>query len=707
MFRKVLFGVVLGAAFLQASAQDPDEQILRLHAEGKLAEAVELCIQEAPYSTVAKYFLGEYYCHGIPGILEAIPARGREYYVKAFREIRDWYGAGASPREIRWAARCIEFGENDPETAKTWYLKAAKAGDTNSLPRILTYLEHQQITAEELEDIPIPEEMLTLEQKALLGILFLESWKKGDQGKAILFEAARAGHPKALARVAVLYYTGGYGMAQDWEKALQFMEEAVKKGIPAQELPLDEVRERVVQIRQKRYEDALQPPPVMPGDGYPGKRLPYPVSSDLQPWLERFNLTAGWFQRDDVHAKFLKSRGTDEVMTNAIPYLLYTPPKVRDPVPILIYFGGTGEHGTNLVDQFHQTAIFSKITDTEFQKKHPCYLFAPMVPKNSSLRCYKESSSDMADLVCDALYAIIRDAENPPVDINRMYLTGLSYGGSAAYTFPFGYPGRFAASLPVAGNASKEDVPENQIYNIWLLFNEDRYNTTETARRTVREIKAKVERQGGEFRASSFPGKDHNAWDKAWREDSVWDWLFSKTADGKPVPRIHDRLFEKCVICKSSHHEGFSIEPLDELPALRPIRQPGPVVVAPVCGRHDADPWGGQNPEFRSTACRLPRSDRVGGGYLARDDYFGGGGVFAAGARRTDDPFCDASADLLDDYGHQRSSGYEFGEYRVANALCRVVPGNFGCGTRQMFGRLPDRQDVRASGVVGIGCSPR
>ena len=538
MFRKVLFGVVLGAAFLQASAQDPDEQILRLHAEGKLAEAVELCIQEAPYSTVAKYFLGEYYCHGIPGILEAIPARGREYYVKAFREIRDWYGAGASPREIRWAARCIEFGENDPETAKTWYLKAAKAGDTNSLPRILTYLEHQQITAEELEDIPIPEEMLTLEQKALLGILFLESWKKGDQGKAILFEAARAGHPKALARVAVLYYTGGYGMAQDWEKALQFMEEAVKKGIPAQELPLDEVRERVVQIRQKRYEDALQPPPVMPGDGYPGKRLPYPVSSDLQPWLERFNLTAGWFQRDDVHAKFLKSRGTDEVMTNAIPYLLYTPPKVRDPVPILIYFGGTGEHGTNLVDQFHQTAIFSKITDTEFQKKHPCYLFAPMVPKNSSLRCYKESSSDMADLVCDALYAIIRDAENPPVDINRMYLTGLSYGGSAAYTFPFGYPGRFAASLPVAGNASKEDVPENQIYNIWLLFNEDRYNTTETARRTVREIKAKVERQGGEFRASSFPGKDHNAWDKAWREDSVWDWLFSKTADGKPVPRM-------------------------------------------------------------------------------------------------------------------------------------------------------------------------
>ena len=80
-------------------------------------------------------------------------------------------------------------------------------------------------------------------------------------------------------------------------------------------------------------------------------------------------------------------------------------------------------------------------------------------------------------------------------------------------------------------------LPIIAVFNVWLIFNEDKYNTTESRKRTVREIKEKIGQQGGDFRVSSFPGADHNAWDKAWREDVVWDWLFSKTADGNPIPR--------------------------------------------------------------------------------------------------------------------------------------------------------------------------
>ena len=80
----------------------------------------------------------------------------------------------------------------------------------------------------------------------------------------------------------------------------------------------------------------------------------------------------------------------------------------------------------------------------------------------------------MADLVCDAMYAVINAAKNPRVDTNRIYLTGLSYGGSAALTFPFGYPGRFAASLPVAGYAGECSVPDEKPGNIWMLYIEGR-----------------------------------------------------------------------------------------------------------------------------------------------------------------------------------------------------------------------------------------
>jgi hypothetical protein len=140
----------------------------------------------------------------------------------------------------------------------------------------------------------------------------------------------------------------------------------------------------------------------------------------------------------------------------------------------------------------------------------------------------------MADLLCDAMYAVIRSATNPRVDTNRLYLTGLSYGGSAAWTFSFGYPGRFAASLPVAGFSEAFSVPDEKPGNIWLLYNESEFKT-EDDRSALAEVARVVKERGGEFRMSSFPDVGHNAWDKAWREDSVWEWMFSKRTDACTV----------------------------------------------------------------------------------------------------------------------------------------------------------------------------
>jgi hypothetical protein len=40
---------------------------------------------------------------------------------------------------------------------------------------------------------------------------------------------------------------------------------------------------------------------------------------------------------------------------------------------MIIYFGGLGEHGTDLGKQFRQTKVFEKVADLNFQKRHPCY----------------------------------------------------------------------------------------------------------------------------------------------------------------------------------------------------------------------------------------------------------------------------------------------------------------------------------------------
>ena len=132
------------------------------------------------------------------------------------------------------------------------------------------------------------------------------------------------------------------------------------------------------------------------------------------------------------------------------------------------------------------------------------------------------------------MYAVIQKAKSPPVDTNRLYLTGLSFGGSVAYELPCLYRGRFAASIPVSSFQSAFMIPKTSPGNYWFLYNEDSYQT-ESAKKSLADLERTVRERGGDFRVATFPDIGHDAWSKAWREDRIWDWMFSKTADGSPA----------------------------------------------------------------------------------------------------------------------------------------------------------------------------
>ena len=95
---------------------------------------------------------------------------------------------------------------------------------------------------------------------------------------------------------------------------------------------------------------------VCPGNGYPGKLTAYEESPELKRGMERFGLESGWFRRDAIDP--MKHRvDPRKCPVNELPYLLYRPEPGRKPVPMVLYFGGTGEHGTNLVDQLSSAFI--------------------------------------------------------------------------------------------------------------------------------------------------------------------------------------------------------------------------------------------------------------------------------------------------------------------------------------------------------------
>ena len=96
---------------------------------------------------------------------------------------------------------------------------------------------------------------------------------------------------------------------------------------------------------------------IRPGHGYPGRLETYDTTPELQRQMARFDLTAGWFRRDSLPPEAEYYCNPAGCPANELPYLLFSPGRGRRPVPMVLYFGGTGEHGTNLVDQLSSTFI--------------------------------------------------------------------------------------------------------------------------------------------------------------------------------------------------------------------------------------------------------------------------------------------------------------------------------------------------------------
>ena len=271
-----------------------------------------------------------------------------------------------------------------------------------------------------------------------------------------------------------------------------------------------------------------------PGFGYPGTLKRIDSGASLSRELSSFHLFPYSFAWDSIDPSAYRIN-PKRCPSTELKFALFVPSKRSTPLPLVIYFGGLGETGNRFEQLFHQQGFFKKFTSEEFQKRHPCYILAPLIPDGGQL-CSgaPESPSNLSALVCDAMYAVIRQMKPSSVNTNRLYATGLSAGGNWAYALLSAYPGRFAAAVPIVGYQSPSMIPSSKPGNYWALFNE-RIPRYEEYKLGVEAVASRVRDQGGDFRYSVFPADGHNAWDAAWTEDGVWDWMFSKTANGKPV----------------------------------------------------------------------------------------------------------------------------------------------------------------------------
>lgn len=177
--------------------------------------------------------------------------------------------------------------------------------------------------------------------------------------------------------------------------------------------------------------------------------------------------------------------------------------------PLLLFLHGSGERGSDIA----RVKVHGPPKYADTHADFPFILISPQLPADEDW-----DTAKLDRILKHALATL-------PVDPDRVYLTGLSRGGHAAWRWAAAEPERFAAVAPVAGRGDPaiacalKDVP------IWALHGDrDDVVTPEGSFAMARAIRACGGRQS---RLTIYPDLGHNAWDPAYADPALYLWLLS------------------------------------------------------------------------------------------------------------------------------------------------------------------------------------
>lgn len=198
-----------------------------------------------------------------------------------------------------------------------------------------------------------------------------------------------------------------------------------------------------------------------------------------------------------------------------------------DKLPIIIFHHGVGERGDG----------------SEESLKRILNIALPKVLKegrelNAIVICPQHTTGDIefdrGNIEASPIKKILDYVQSwPNVDLNRIYVTGLSMGSRAVFKYVFFFPQIIAAAWAVAIKSSF--TPNNKaIKGLPVLIESNEGDSPFELTGIVTWlaiVKAKLELKIGS-------GNSHNSWDKSYNNQENYDWLFSQTKEVIPPPEI-------------------------------------------------------------------------------------------------------------------------------------------------------------------------
>ena len=218
-------------------------------------------------------------------------------------------------------------------------------------------------------------------------------------------------------------------------------------------------------------------------------------------------------------------------MGRKLPYRLMKPAKIEEgkSYPLILFLHGGGENGSD--NDLHLFIGAEDFAKPENREKHPCFALFPQCPSGShwALRDMRSRGGDSADKTPDPLdlsiVLIDKLMTELPIDMDRIYVTGLCTGGVGTWAAIQRHPEYFAAAIPICGGGDKNQAEKLKNMPLWA-FHGDKDPVVPVAD-TIHSIEALIE-AGGKPKMTIYPGVRHNSWSATYGNPEVLDWLFEQ-----------------------------------------------------------------------------------------------------------------------------------------------------------------------------------
>ena len=187
-------------------------------------------------------------------------------------------------------------------------------------------------------------------------------------------------------------------------------------------------------------------------------------------------------------------------------------PETKTPIPLIIFLHGSGERGTD-VEKAMVHGPLKYVNNNTLD----AFILAPQCPENT----YWESES---------LFQLIQKIckENPNIDTQRIYLTGLSMGAWGVWNLAFAHPEMFAAIVPIAGFVDRVPMVENcKIKHIPTHIYHGLLDDVVDVNYAI-EIYKKLKTCSLNIALTIFDDANHDSWTRVYDNAKTYEWMFQQ-----------------------------------------------------------------------------------------------------------------------------------------------------------------------------------